>query len=273
MAPKGRFWLGRLAPEIVVQNSRLGERSERLEPCEVGVRVRPTAVDGRHVSCSARLVVWGEFDGGDDPDADRWRKTEPIEVAVDAAHTPRHRGRHVSRAATSSQRPSLASAPSDMVCEFHGELELGKDGPELVVTLVNVSPEELDGWDTNVYEASMRVDVGDTLPFTLDNLPDSFRYSRTVPAYGVNGGVEQISASVFGTTDVAVHDQPRPIYWDPDAGPCPDVTFATLAERPPPVPSGPRRRCGPVGRRALVRRRPRPPRSRRVLGRRDAGTG
>ena len=121
-----------------------------------------------------------------------------------------------------------------MICEFHGELELGKDGPELVVTLVNVSPEELDGWDTNVYEASMRVDVGDTLPFTLDNLPDSFRYSRTVPAYGVNGGVGQISASVFATSDVAVHDQPRPIYWDPDAGPCPDVTFTTLAEHPLP---------------------------------------
>ncbi len=36
VAPKGRFWLGRLAPEVVVQNSSLGERSERLEPCEIG---------------------------------------------------------------------------------------------------------------------------------------------------------------------------------------------------------------------------------------------
>ena len=51
-----------------------------------------------------------------------------------------------------------------MACEFHAELELGKDGPELVVTLVNVSPEELDGWDTNLYEASLQVDVGADLP-------------------------------------------------------------------------------------------------------------
>ena len=63
VAPKGRLWLGRLAPEIVVQNSRLGERSERLEPCEVGFRFRPAAVDGRTVTCHARLVAWVEFDG------------------------------------------------------------------------------------------------------------------------------------------------------------------------------------------------------------------
>ncbi len=233
VAPKGRFWLGRLAPEIVVQNSRLGERSERLEPCEVGVRIRPTAIDGQEVSCSARLVVWGEFDGGDHPDADRWRKSEPVEVTA-MLPTPRAVG-HVASAGHAEFGAALSAVgAAGMVCEFHGELELGKDGPELVVTLVNVSPEELDGWDTNVYEASMRVDVGDSLPFALDNLPDSFRYTRTVPAYGVNGGVEQLSASAFGTTDVAVQDQPRPTYWDADSGPCPDVSFATLAADPLP---------------------------------------
>ena len=44
-------WAGS-RPEIVVQNSRLGERSERLEPCEVGVRLRPAEVDGRTVACT-----------------------------------------------------------------------------------------------------------------------------------------------------------------------------------------------------------------------------
>src|SRR2546428_27379 len=64
-------------------------------------------------------------------------------------------------------------------CEFHAELETGKDGPELVVTLVNTSPEEVPHWETTVYEASLEVEAGTTLPFTLDNLPDSFRYDRT----------------------------------------------------------------------------------------------
>jgi len=83
VAPKGRLWLGRLAPEIVVQNSRLGERSERLEPCEVGVRFRPAEVDGRTVTCRASVVAWGEFDGGDAPDAPRWRKTDRIEITAE----------------------------------------------------------------------------------------------------------------------------------------------------------------------------------------------
>jgi hypothetical protein len=231
--PDGRLWLGRVAPEITVQNSRLGERSERLEPCEVGVRIRPSALDGRDLSCSASLLVWGEFDGGDDADAPRWRKSEPVEIAS-TLRAPRSIG-----VVETAGRDEFASALTaigapGMACEFHAELEFGKDGPELVVTLVNISPEELDGWDTNVYEASLQVDVGRTERFTLDNLPDSFRYDRTVAAYGVNGGVEQLSDTVFRTTDVATQDQPRPTYWDDDSGPRPDLRFIALADDPLP---------------------------------------
>ncbi len=233
VAPKGRFWLGRVAPEIVVQNSRLGERSERLEPCEIGVRVRPSAVDARSVSCSARFVVWSEFDGGDQPDADNWRKSEPIEVTA-ALSTPTAVGPVISAGRSDFEQALAGVGAVGMTCEFHAELELGKDGPELVVTLVNLSPEKLDGWDTNLYEASLTADVGATEPFTLDNLPDSFRYERTVPAYGVNGGVERSSGTTFQTTDVAVRDQPRPAYWDDETGPAPDITFATLADDPMP---------------------------------------
>jgi len=78
-----------------------------------------------------------------------------------------------------------------------------KTVPSSSSTLVNVSPEEIDGWDTNVYEASLIVDAGDTLPFTLDNLPDSFRYDRTVEAYGVNGGIEK------ARSDLVPHDRCR----------------------------------------------------------------
>ncbi len=233
VAPKGRLWLGRLAPEVVVQNSRLGERSERLEPCEVGVRVRPSAVDGRSVTCSARFVVWGEYDGGEQPEADRWRKSVPIEVSATLA-TPTSVAQVTSAGREDCDRALAAVGAAGMSCEFHAELELGKDGRELVVTLVNLSPEELAGWDTNLYEASMTVDVGATQPFTLDNLPDSFRYERTVPAYGVNGGVDQLGATFFTTTDVAVRDQPRPAYWDGEIGPAPDIRFATLADDPMP---------------------------------------
>ena len=189
VAPSGRLWLGRLAPEIVVQNSRLGERSERLEPCEVGVRLRLSEVDGRMVRCSARLIAWHELDGDhDDPDADRWAKSDPVEVTA-AMETPISTGVVNSAGRTEFAAALGAIGASGLECEFHAEMELGKDGPELVVTVVNVSPEELPGWDTNLYEVSLHVDAGQTQPFTLDNLPDSFRYDRTVDAYGVNGGV------------------------------------------------------------------------------------
>ena len=233
VAPKGRLWLGRLAPEIVVQNSRLGERSERLEPCEVGVRLLPSAVDGRTVRCSASLVVWSEFDGGSAPGSPKWRKSKPIRVEADVV-TPTAIGSIVSAGLDDFIGAFARLGAAGMQCEFHAELEFGKDGAELVVTLVNLSPEELEGWDTNVYEAMLEVDAGETFHFTLDNLPDSFRYDRTVPAYGVNGGVEQVGATTFRTTDVAVHNQTRPAYWDDDAGALPDFSFAAMAADPLP---------------------------------------
>ncbi len=233
VAPKGRLWLGRLAPEVVVQNSRLGERSERLEPCEVGVRLRLSALDGRTVSCRARLVVWSEFDGGDDPDAPRWRKSDPIEVMA-VLPTPTTLDAATSAGRSDFEGALRAVGADGMACEFHGELEVGKDGLELVVTLVNVSPEEIPHWDTNIYEASLEVGAGETLPFTLDNLPDSFRYDRTVAAYGVNGGIITTAPDTFRTVDAATYDQPRPSYWDPDAGSVPDLSFATLATNPIP---------------------------------------
>src|SRR5439155_3723157 len=81
VAPEGRFWLGRLAPEVRVQQSRLGERAERLEPCEVGILARPTALDGRSISCRVRLVAWREIpDAGEDPDAVKWEKSDAVDV-------------------------------------------------------------------------------------------------------------------------------------------------------------------------------------------------
>ncbi|MCY3567716.1 MAG: helicase, partial [Chloroflexi bacterium] len=234
VAPSGRLWLGRLAPEVVVQESRLGERSERLEPCEVGVRLRLSEVDGRMVRCTGRFVVWSEFDGGDDPDSPRWRKSDPIEVTTELT-TPRAIGT-INAAGCDDFAAALAAIGADgMACEFHAELEFGKEGPEVLVTLVNCSPAELPHWDTNVYQASLIVDAGPTLPFTLDNLPDSFRYDRRVAAYGVNGGVEKVNETTHRTTDVAVHDQPRPTYWDDGVGTAPNITFAGLADDPIPA--------------------------------------
>jgi|GEM_PF-2775224 len=233
VAPRGRLWLGRVAPEAVVQQSRLGERAERLDPCEIGLRVRPSALDSRNILCTARFVVWAE--GGPDANGDPvWTKSGPIEVA--AGLTAPSTFDSISTAGRHDLERALAAAGArGLSAEFHAELEQGKDGPELVVTLVNTSPEELAGFDTNLYETSLEVEVGATEPFTLDNLADSFRYDRQVPAYGVNGGVEQLGPGRFVTTDYGLSDRPRPSYWDEEfSGPVPDLTFATLASNPLP---------------------------------------
>lgn len=234
VAPKGRLWLGRLTPEVVVRNSRLGERAERLEPCEVGIRLRPSFIDGRLVTCRARLVVWSEFDGGDAPDAPRWRKSDPITVIAELT-TPTVVGSTVIAGRSEFEAALRGVGADGMSCEFHAEIETGKDGPELVVTLVNTSPEEIAHLDTNVYEAGLEVRAGPTVPFRLDNLSDSFRYDRRVAAYGVNGGVVELSSGTFRTEDAATFDQRRPSYWDADAGPMPDLAFSRLATDPIPA--------------------------------------
>lgn len=234
VAPRGRFWLGRLAPETVVQDSHLGERSERLEPCEVGVRLRLSRFDGRHISCSARLGVWQERPGDGEAGEPTWHKSKPIQVGA-TFQTPRSVGPVVAAGRDAFAHALSGVGADGMVCEFHAEVEAGKDGPELVVTLVNRSPKEVRRFDTNLYEVSLVVDAGETLPFALDTLPDSFRYDRAVAAYGVNCGVERLDDGSFRTTDRTMYDQPRPQYWDEEVGSRPDITFTRLANDPIPV--------------------------------------
>jgi hypothetical protein len=233
VGPEGRFWLGRLAPEIRVQQSRLGERAERLEPCEVGIRVRPTALDGREVSCRVQLVAWRELaDAGEEPDDEKWEKTDGIDVTINVA-VPRQVG-GLAIAGRDEIAAALRAVGADgLAAEIHADIEAGKDGPQLALTVVNVSPDELPHLDTNLYEMGLEADVGSTEPFVLDTLPDSFRYDRRVPAYGINGGVTDLRDGVFATADFASFDKRRPDYWDEEgAGPIPALSMAALAADP-----------------------------------------
>lgn len=231
--PDGRFWLGRLAPEDRVQQSRLGERAERLEPCEVGFRVRPASMDGRAITCRVRLVAWREIpDAGEDPEAEKWEKTNPVEVVV-TVELPRSVGGLKVEGRQEIKRAFTAVGADGLAAEVHAEIEAGKDGPQLALTLVNVSPMEQPHLDTNLYEVELEADVGAAVPFMLDNLPESFRYDRHVTAYGVNGGVRVRNDGVLTTTDFATSDESRPDYWDEEgAGPILDLAMRRLAADP-----------------------------------------
>ena len=235
VGPSGRFWMGRLAPEEVVQNNPLGERAERLIPCASGFRVRPTSLDGRTLVCTVQLVAWKELPGhGDAPEDDKWEKTECIVVDVEL-RTPVHVG-EMSKAGRAEVARALTSVGADgLAAEIQAEIETGQLGPELVVTVVNVSPEDVPGLDSNLYEVKLTAQVGPTYAFVLDSLPDSFRYDRRVPAYGVNGGVDQTGPDLFTTVDFAYRDRNRPDYSDDSAVPVPPrLTFGQLATDPLP---------------------------------------
>src|SRR5450759_1795763 len=123
VAPIGRFWLGRLAPEERIQESRLGERAERLEPCECGFRVRPTQLDGRPIRCRIGIVAWREIeDAGDDPDEDKWVKTDRVEAELELKLLERVGQMEVAGHEEISQALTGVGAV-DLAAEVHAEIE------------------------------------------------------------------------------------------------------------------------------------------------------
>src|SRR6185295_450589 len=67
----------------------------------------------------------------------------------------------------------------------------------------------------------------------LESLPDSFRYDRRVPAYGINCGVEITPTGSLRTTDTISVDRERPRYWSL-IDTQPDFSFETLSNDPLP---------------------------------------
>jgi len=179
------------------------------------------------------LAAWRQIaNASDDPDAEKWQKTEKIDVIV-VVDMPRQVGDLTAAGRNEIAQALSAVGAHGLAAEVHAEIESGKDGPQLALTLVNVSPDEVPNLDRNLYETELEAEIGPTGPFLLDNLPDSFRYKRDVPAYGINGGVNLQGRDVFVTTDFASFDRLRPDYWDEEgAGALPNLSIAALAEDP-----------------------------------------
>lgn len=230
VAPSGRFWLGRIAPEERTAASLYGERGERMDPCAIGIRVRLDAFDGRDIDVRVRAVAWTRDPAGTD-----WTKLPPVEERV-ALRTPVREGEVTSGGSGPIGSAFKRLGLQEHSAELRAELESGREGLELVVSLVNMTPDGKDEpADRNLYEVSFEARVGVTVPFQLDALEDSFRYTRAVAAYAINGSVEALGHGVFRTRDIADSTRYRPTYWDTElAGKQPDLHFATLASDPLP---------------------------------------
>ena len=230
--PQGRFWIGRLAPQSRSVRAGTDETGSRLDPCAIGIRVRPTALDGRRVLCRVEAYGWRKRDEG------RHVKVGPVRVQVEVP-TPISPGTGPVSAGRDEIAQAFREAGLDgLSAEIQCEIEEVAGAPHLVVTLVNTSPEDLydrAGIEPVLFQVQMECDVGPTQDFDLERTPESFRFLRRVPAYGVNCGVERTEDGRFRTVDFVVWRQPRPTFWDQErSGPEPDLRFSTLASEPLP---------------------------------------
>jgi hypothetical protein len=226
VAPTGRYWLGRLAPEITA-TEQTSERGERMDPCACGVRFRPSTDPPWTLDIVVSFRVWVKAGRGKP-----WHKSPPIiarlRPVIDGTKSAEEIGRDELSTAIGLVEGANHLARVEVEVEDDG-------GPVIAVTLVNESPAETPGDSAELvlYEAWLEVDAGPLRPFVLDALPDSFRYDRNVLAYGINGGVA-IEGTKLRTVDVIHTERPRPRYWDDSIGAEPDLSFERLANDPLP---------------------------------------
>ena len=222
--PKGMFWLGRLAPKEEIKNSSLGERAERLEPCAVGMRLLLAKEGKLTVSGSAEFSIWVKMEDG-------WRKRGPINVAFDIeinANGPQF---------TQDSRifnQAISDIASTECIKAAIEIEITKkrgEQSEISITLVNLSdPDHVRAKDyanARMFECILTIEDMGTKNFLLERLPDSFRYDRRVPGWGINCGIDA-SKGKFRTRDLPFFEKVRPTFWNVDEEE-PDLRFSTLA--------------------------------------------
>ena len=216
--PRGRFWLGRLAPEGEVVESDLGARAERLEPCAVGMRLAPDANAEEQIrfTVTASLCIWRQ-----DSSSGAWTKSPAVTVSG-VVEMKLVTG--IRRYLTNEFREAILKVAPESALSAAVEVDVLLDRcgrPEVVTTLVNTS--EVDGSSHRDYargrlfECRLLIREFEHREFILESLPDSFRYDRRVPAWGINCGV-RFEDGEFSTVDLPVQEKRRPEYWTvPDA--------------------------------------------------------
>jgi Helicase conserved C-terminal domain len=226
--PSGTFWLGRLSSIETVLDGDADSRGDRLDPCSMGMRV---LLDGQAPwTFRARVsaVVWLR-----DREKGTWKKSPMIDVSVSVTVSGseveasvgeaeiRHALTNAAGVGVHAARIDISSVPAER-------------GTELTVTLVNCSPREstlVD--DTRLYQCELKLEDLPHRHFALEALPDSFRYDRNVPAYGINCGVMEGAYNELSTKDDPSSDRYRPRFW-PIGEPEIAFQFAELSLDPVP---------------------------------------
>ncbi|HEX5054166.1 MAG TPA: helicase [Planctomycetota bacterium] len=228
VAPEGRYWLGLLAPEALVVDSKYGDRFEKMRPCAMGMRVRPAAAAPWSGTVLVRAAAWHSTID------DHWHKTEVLEEEVAFEFTSATQSPLCIPLTRLEEQIARATGAPGRRLEVRIERETGRDGgPELVIQVVNTTAKAVtESIDGNHYQVSMSLRELPTQPFYMEGLPDSFRYDRTIPAYGLNCGVDLVDGALC-TNDAVIVERHRPRFWSSTEA-APDLRFETLAKDPLP---------------------------------------
>lgn len=229
--PTGRFWLGRLGPKDFV--TLADERQDRLEPCAIGLRLRPASVGPWCVTANVGFVLWRRR-RADEGSGFRWAwdKSERIEVSFNLV-VPDTVGDRVFGADALAAALAENGAKS-LSAEVRTRVSQRSGYPSLEVTFVNTSPQDEDLADGRFFEAELSIEGFPRIPFELETLPDSFRFNRNVEAYGINCGFVVDDDGRIRTCDGPAEDRARPEFW-PSPQPEPAMDFDALAADPVPT--------------------------------------
>lgn len=224
--PSGKYWLGRLQSADAVAESDLGDRGERLEPCAIGIKIKPILQGPWHFEIAVCFYVWLW-----EKQEKLWRKSRPISIQT-SVDVPIRLGIHKFAEAEITNALAQITGVNGLSARIDVEVVKGQSGDhELSVFLVNSSPKEHRLFkDTRLYQCELRLKNLNTTPFMLEALEDSFRYDRTVDAYGINCSV-RFEEGEFVTEDACTVDRLRPQYWNVD-GPMPNLSFDDLTKDP-----------------------------------------
>lgn len=228
VSPTGRYWLGRLGPKDFV--TRPDERGDRLEPCAIGLRLRPANKGPWDISVSIRFRLWKRKKKVEKT-ALRWDydKSDFINLKI-PIHIENRIGDQIFGEKIISDEIKKHNA-INLSADIRVRLTGRAPAPlSLEITFVNTSQENPEFAEGRFFEASMEVEGLDRTPFDLESLPDSFRFNRKVQAYGINCGVT-INGGTVCTSDSTGATRFRPKFWSSNEKK-PDISFEGLSKDP-----------------------------------------
>jgi hypothetical protein len=227
--PAGRFWLGRLGPKDFV--TRQDERGDRLEPCAIGLKLRPRDTAPWRFTVQIRFAIWRrEPSERADKKQLRWRWTKSAPIEVNAAVVVQNVVAEQFLASNEIQSALELVGAAHLIAELRARVVGHGNRRALEICLVNSSDEDPELVDGRFFECSIAVKGLDVEPFILEALPDSFKYDRKVDAFGINCGFVK-SGGEIRTSDGPGRSRMRPKYWS-TADELPDLRFSSLAANP-----------------------------------------